>query len=455
MRVILPESRRAVLAWLALTVLACYLNAFSGDFQFDDYNVIVDNLHTHSWDAWSAGLSHGIRPLLKFSYTLDWTLGLGLAGFHLSNLLIHLGNTYLVYLLASAFVRHQVQHEHLQHVPLFTALLFIAHPAHTEAVTYICGRSISLMALFYLGALLSYVTGRTRHNNIYLYVATPMLFVLALSVKEIAVTFPLALLAWELCCGGRWKTALKPLWPSWAVLLIGALFFLFNDNYLVQMERSAELNSMQGNIATQLLAFAWLMRQWTLPLWLNIDPDLPLQHDFSGAALPLLFFVAVCALTFIFRRKRLWISFALAWAVIHLVALYLFLPRVDIANDRQLYLASWPLLLALCIELALLLRAPTFRLTAAALVLAFTALTVARNQDYTSEIALWEDTVSKSPHKARVHSNLGYAYLLAHRNEDARREFTVALQLDPHYIKARNNLERLKSEMPGDHDNTD
>ncbi len=441
---------RNVPAWLLLAVLACYFNSLSGAFQFDDYNVIVDNPRVHSWDAWLGGLSHGIRPLLKFSYTLDWTLGLGAVGFHLTNLLIHLADAYLVYLLAGKFVRRQPQRERLREVPLFTAVLFAVHPVDTEAVTYICGRSVALMTMFYLGALLCYVTGRTRHNSIYLYVATPLLFLLALGVKETAVTFPLALLVWELCCGGNWRTAFRPQWPSWAVLLLGALFFLSSDNYISQMERSAELNSLQGNIATQLLAFTWLMRQWALPLWLNIDPDLPLQHDFSGAALPLLFFSAVCALLFLFRRKRPWITFALAWALLQLIPLYLFLPRIDIANERQLYLASWPLLLALVIELALLLRAPAFRRSATILTLILAALTVMRNRDYASEIALWEDTVGKSPHKARAHNNLGYAYLLAQRNADARREFTTALQLDPHLVKARNNLQRLESGKPRD-----
>jgi Flp pilus assembly protein TadD len=42
-----------------------------------------------------------------------------------------------------------------------------------------------------------------------------------------------------------------------------------------------------------------------------------------------------------------------------------------------------------------------------------------------------------------VHNNLGYAYLLAHREEDARREFATALQRDPQLNKARNNLLRL------------
>ena len=446
MRVTLPESRRSVLAWLALTVFACYLNALPGDFQFDDYKVIVDNPRVHSWSSWAEGLTLGIRPLLKFTYTMNWTSGLGVAGFHLTNLLIHLCNAYLVYRLSGEFIRQQPLRERLQDVPLFAALLFAAHPIHTEAVTYICGRSISLMTLLYLAGLLAYVAGRTQYNKISLYLLAPFLFVLALSVKETAVTFPLALLAWELCCGGTWKTSFRQQWPSWAMLLLAALFFLFNDNYVGQMERSAKLNSMEGNAATQLFAFFYLMRQWALPLWLNIDPDLPLLHDASGITLPLIFFIAVCALMLACWRSRPWIGFALAWAIIQLIPLHLFLPRLDVANDRQMLLAGWPLFLALAAEMALWMQIRTLRIVASALLLAFACLTVLRNQIYSNEITLWEDTVKRSPHKARVHNNLGYAYMLAHRNKDARREYAIALQLDPHHIKARNNLDRLSGQ---------
>ena len=437
-------TRISPLVWLALAATVCYANALNGDFQFDDYNVIVNEAQVHTWSNWFASLGNGIRPLLKFSYTLNWTMGMGVAGFHLTNLLIHLVNTFLVYRLSQAFVQQQWQAEQLRQVPLLAALLFAVHPIHTEAVSYICGRSIALMTAFYLAALLCYIIGRTQQNKIYLYIATPLLFLLALGVKETAVTLPIALLLWEFGCGGRWQRNLKAQWPGWLILLLSALFFLFNASYSSQMLRSAELNSLQGNLATQLAAFTYLMQQWLLPLWLNIDPDLHLQHDFSAGLLPLSFFIALCVFTLLCWRKRPWLSFALAWTILQLLPLYLFLPRIDIANERQMYLADWPLLLALSIELKLRLNSKTLRFAAAALLLTLASLTVLRNQVYRNEIMLWEDTAMKSPHKARVHNNLGYAYLLAHRYGEARQEFNAALQLDPGFYKARYNLYRLE-----------
>jgi tetratricopeptide (TPR) repeat protein len=335
----------------------------------------------------------------------------------------------------------------LRHVPLLTALLFAVHPINTEAVSYISGRSASLMTLFYLAALLSFVIGRTQHKQLYVYAITPLLFVLALAVKETAVTLPFALLLWEASCGGRWRFEFKPQWTSWLVLIFAAVFFLFSDSYLAQMERSAQLNGLQGNLATQLSGFVYLLQQFALPLWLNIDPDLLLLHDLADAIFPLSIILALFGLMIACWRRRPWISFALGWAMLHLIPLYILLPRIDIANERQLYLAAWPLLLALAIELTFLLEGWKWRLVTAGLLITCITLTVSRNQVYQNEVTLWEDTVAKSPNKARAHNNLGYAYLLAQRKQEARRELSVALQLDPQLYQAQYNLRRLDEEI--------
>lgn len=429
------------------TVCLTYANAFWGVFQFDDFNVIVNSPRIHSWSAWWLDLQHGgIRPLLKLSYTYDWTMGLGAAGFHFTNAFIHLCNTYLVWLLTRHFIAYHQALKNQYAMPLLVALLFAVHPAHTEAVTYICGRSSALMTLFYLAGLLAYVEGRAQGSKIYLHVITPLFMLLALGVKETAVTFPLALLLWEFYSTGSMKPALRYQWSSWALVLLSAIFFLAHDGYLAQVEISAGLNSLQGNLATQTQAFAYLMRQWLFPLWLNIDPDLRVAHDFTGLLPQVIVLMAVILLVLLTLRSRPWVSFALAWFILQLFPLYLFLPRLDVANDRQLYLVSWPLALALVAELSLWLTPGKFRLSIALLLVALASLTVLRNQDYQNEISLWEATVQHSPNKARVQNNLGYAYWLQGRADEARVAFTTALRLDPNYYQARYNLLRMDDE---------
>ncbi|MBK9442245.1 MAG: tetratricopeptide repeat protein [Comamonadaceae bacterium] len=432
--------------WLMLVVVACYGRALTGDFQFDDYKVIVDNPAVHTWDAWQNTMGQGffgIRPLLKISYVLNWASGPGTLGFHLFNVMVHGLNVGLVYRLTGFFVQAMPNYKADVRVPLWSALVFAAHPASTEAVTYICGRSVSLMAFFYLWAMTVYASAFADDSRLKLHLAVPVLFALALCVKETAITLAPALLVWELALGTNWPKIWRRQWSSWLLLASGTAFFLMNDSYLAHMQRSAELNNLMGNIATQAMAFCYLMRQWGLPLWLTIDPDLHVLPSLSGAWLFLGGLVAAALAAGLAWRRRPWISFALQWALLHWVPLYIFLPRLDVANDRQVYLASWPLAMALVVALSAWLPRHLCRGLMVALVLGLALLTINRNQDYNNEIALWQATVSLSPDKARVHNNLGYAYMLAGHLPEARREYTRALQLDPDHIKARYNLERL------------
>lgn len=434
-------------AWLALAVCLAYANVPGTPFQFDDYKVIVHNPEVHGWENWLAGLGHGIRTLLKASYTLDWTLGLGAMGFHLSNLVLHLLNGWLVYRLSQHYCgRHR---ELPATLPLFVALLFVLHPAHSEAVSYISGRSASLMTLCYLAGLLAYTHGRQHASLMHLHLLTPLCFLAALLCKESAITFPFALLLWERHALAEQRKPFKAQWTSWAMLLAASIAFLFSTAYQTHMARSAHFNTLGGNLATQANGMLWLLQQWTLPLWLNIDPDLPLYRHTCDAPWALLGVAALCVAAWALRQRRPWWSFALAWAVLQLLPLYVLLPRLDIANERQLYLVGWPLALALCVEIFRQMKTDDARVALLVLLLAAGLLTAQRNLDYRSEIALWQTTVEQSPNKARVHNNLGYAWLLAGDRDAAQHEFERALQLDPQQKEATDNLRRLQNAMPG------
>lgn len=435
--------------WLTAILLMAYTNALTGgSFQFDDFNVIVDNPRVHDWPAWWADLNHGIRPLLKFSYTLNWTMGPGITGFHVTNLTIHWANTLLGFHLAQRYLVTQPRlHEKAPAIAFGTALLFAVHPIQTEAVTYLCGRSSSLMTMFYLAGLLA----NTRHTFIFRHLLTPLCFLFALATKETAITFPFALLIWDICSGQPWRRAWLASWSSWLLLAVASLYFLGNADYSAHLERSVQFNTLSGNLANTALATNWLLRQWSLPFWLNIDPDLPLAHTLDASTVwPLILLMALAVFMWTNRTRDPWRCLAIAWLLLQIVPLHLFLPRLDIANERQMYLVTLPLSLALMIELhrAFLNRPRTRIALIGFLLTGCLILTIARNQDYRNEIALWEATVALSPGKSRVHNNLGYAYAQSGRIEEARRAYERALQINPLEIRAHGNLNALKLSPP-------
>jgi len=404
---------------------AAYLPSLWGVFHFDDYNVIVHYDTVHSWSALAERWGGGVRPLLKASYTLNWTLG---GGFSLLNIALHALNALLLFLIGEELFRDR-------RAALIAALLFALHPAATEAVTYISGRSSSLMALFYLGALLAYLRG--AHWSI-----SASLFVLAVATRETAVTLPAALLLCELSRGERpaWREILRRQWVHWTLLLAGGLFLLLNQRYFDLVAYGFGERSLADNLLTQVGGVSYLVLRLVSLHGYNIDPALPTLTEWTPALVFQAFLLTILLIIGIANlRRHPWIAFGVLWFFLQLAPTNSIVPRLDVANDRQLYLASWGLFLALCMQLRNLPN-----LVFGGLVILFAATSIARQLDYRSEIVLWESSVALAPWNARGHNNLGYAYQLAGRGQDARREYQAALLFDPRHAKARLNLHFLK-----------
>jgi len=112
------------------------------------------------------------------------------------------------------------------------------------------------------------------------------------------------------------------------------------------------------------------------------------------------------------------------------------IPSADAAFEHRLYL---PMLAFSLLAGWLFSRVPQRTWVGGALLVTLSALTVRRGTVWSSEIALWEDTVKRAPGKARVWFNLGGAYL----NIDpakARPAFLRALELQPDFAEATYDL---------------
>ncbi len=423
-------------ALLLLLLLSVYANGLGGAFQFDDYNVIVDNAAVHSWQAWWQSMP-GIRPLLKFSYTANWALSSNPFGFHLVNLLIHSVAALLVLRLATTLFAPS---NNFAVAALLAAMLFALHPAQTEAVTYICGRSTSLMAMFYVGALCAACSERL----VYRQWLAPLMFIAAMMSKETAWTLPFAVLLLNAFRSISWRDNLRRVAPLCFALLLMALAIVATPAYRRMLAHSLSIRSLADNLALQVDGWFYLITQPLLLLRINIDPDLATQPTFeSGWWLRLVALLLLMAVAW--WRRRSWIGFALCWLFLHLLPTNSLLPRNDIANDRQLYLALiGPALWCgrACIDewnrrasLAL----------AFTLLIAFALTTQMRNRDYRDEISLWRATSRLSPDKARVWNNLGYAYQQQGFTVAAINAYRRALALDANYTRARINLLLLDS----------
>jgi len=428
------------------SVALAWATAASTVFQYDDLRVVVDNADVHAWPAWLASMP-GIRPLTKASFTLNWTLAGTPAGFVAFNVLCHATSALLVLALAQRWLpvlSRGLPRPRL--AALFTALAFALHPAQTEAVTWIAGRSVALSACLYLAALVAWERARDAPRPGPRLALSAVLFAGALAARETAWTLPFAIVLIETARGGSLAAASRRALPFFGVLAAALAAIAASPVYRRLLETSLEVRDPLANLFAQVEGIRYLVTHPLLTLRVDFDPDLtaPAAADARWWIAATLIGGAI-ALGFAQLRRRPWLAVGILWFFLHLAPTNGPIARFDLANDRQLYLALvGPALLA-GVAIARIRPRLAVTVTAAALAAALGVATLVRNTDYASEIALWEATSRASPGKARVWNNVGWAYQQAGDLDRARAAYTHALTLDPGHFRARANLDALPS----------
>jgi tetratricopeptide (TPR) repeat protein len=158
----------------------------------DDIN-IYENQNIRSLDVesirkiFSAHIIGGYNPLTILSFALEYQFfKLNPFPYHLNNILLHLANTLLVFWLMLLLGLRRPW-------ALLAALLFGIHPMRVESVAWVTERKDLLFAIFYLGALISYIN-YLRHKKARYVVQVYVLFILSLLSKIQAVSLPLSML---------------------------------------------------------------------------------------------------------------------------------------------------------------------------------------------------------------------------------------------------------------------
>ena len=446
--------------------MGAYVGAFQGAFQFDDFSTVLENHHLDSVTTFVDHLARAIRPVLYATFLVDRSVfGESAAGYHLLNLLLHLGSGLLVYHLAVFAVRAENST-----IPFWSALIFLIHPITTETVTYISGRASGLMAFFYLLAFVLHLESIERqraslpHRSYRL--AAIIAFALALGSKETAVTFPLALLLWDLFVGRLDRASLRQAvfsshLPYWLVTAAVTMWALTHPRYAELAQFSFLIRPIWDNILSQLHAMTYALLLFVSPWMQNFDHDLPVLQSVVQWPIPLdlLVWGVVIALTIALRGVPL-VAFGLAWYALQWLPTLL-IPRLDLLSERNLYLPFAGLVPAL-VSLTgwaasrLLAQSTQPRLIRAILfaigliaVAGGSVSTYQRNLLYRDAVALWTDTVNKSPLKARPHNNLGHSYAVSGDWDRAIDEFRIAARLDPDYALAQKNLRNAYLQQVG------
>ncbi|OGW28623.1 MAG: hypothetical protein A2X59_03460, partial [Nitrospirae bacterium GWC2_42_7] len=358
----------------------------------------------------------------------------------------------------------------------FTALIFLVHPIQTGAVTYIVQRFASLATLFYLFSIVMFLKSSVRYSaekrffsatHLTYYLLSLLSAVLAMRTKEIALTLPLAILiCWILISTARensrtWAAKILYVMPFLIAFFIIPLGFLNTSLPIGELigeigSKSTAAKDIRRTeyLFTQFRVIATYLRLMFVPIGQNLDYDYRISKSLFEPtvlmSLSLHIAIIVSAIIYFLRNRRglsVIIFFGIFWFYLTLSVESSFIPIKDVIFEHRLYLPSSGLIAAFVT--VFVISAEKFKkekiytiiLTVMIPVLVMlSGLTIKRNMLWQDGIALWEDTIRKSPHKSRPYSNLGNIYNERRRYKDAETVYLKAIEIDPEFPGIYNNL---------------
>jgi tetratricopeptide (TPR) repeat protein len=212
---------------------------------------------------------------------------------------------------------------------------------------------------------------------------------------------------------------------------------------LQQLYREPGISSMHY-LLTQCRVMVTYIRLAFFPFNQNLDYDYPVYKSILQAPV----FLSVLFLgTIFFFAKHLFlkyrlVSFSILWFFLTLLPESSLLPIRDVIYEHRLYLP----LVGFCMFLVsggyYLLGRNAIKMMLIPLMMAITCYSVLayqRNKIWQDEFTLWNDTVEKSPNKARPHYNRGHSYDKQGDTIQAIADYDKAIELDPDYADAYYN----------------
>ena len=438
-----------------------YSNVLHGPPIFDDIGYIKSNPKIHDitdikaiWKAWI----HPARFIGYFTFALNYHFHqYNFVAYHLTNIAIHLFNTFMVWCLVRVMFRtRRLADEHYQRdrdvLAFVVALLFVAHPMQTQAVSYMAQRFASLATFFYLSSLYCYVRGRLSYGRgVGFFLTAAICALLGMFTKQITITLPAVILLFEFCF---FRAANQKFKWNWKLVAAVSAFFLivpaiFNFKvaqmlsikHISGSHRGDELYTLSYAL-TQFRVICTYIRLMFFPIGQNLLYDFTTSYSlFEPRTFACFTILLVIAAYGISRFKsNVLIAFGIFWFFITLSVESSIIVIKHVIFEHRMYLPSFGFLLCVSASLLELFRSQRKCVALACIIgLTLSVLTYQRNYVWTDDIAMWEDVIKKSPNKSRPYMNMGIANLQRGKWDKAIHYYNESLKRNPRNYAAFSN----------------
>jgi len=447
-----PNVDRLLLAGAAVIVLitlAAYIPAIRGGFIWDDNDYLTENPLITAPDGlakiwFSTDQTSQYFPLVYTTFRVEHAIwGMNPLGYHLVNVLFHIGNALLLWLILR---RLSIRGAWL------AAAIFALHPVQVESVAWITERKNVLSTAFSLLALLislRFMDSERGWRKAYL--LGLMLYMLALFAKTTACTLPAAILVIHWLRGrkiglreiarvipflalGVGMGLLSIWWEHNRQGTFGAEFLLSFPQRLIIASRVLWFYLGKLILPTK-LAFSY-------PKW-DVNPANPVQYGW------LLGCIAGAFLLWRFRKSA---KGAIAATVFFVATLAPMLGFINLYTFRYTFVADHYQYVACIGPIALFawlisrgwanrnLDQATRYVLPTLILVVLAILTWNQARVYTDSESLWRDVLAKNPASWLGHNNL--ANLLTRRGdtEEGMPHYYEALKLNPDFAEGHLNL---------------
>lgn len=407
-----PSLWLMLLITLALTFITCS-PILSSDKEFtnwDDVGYVIEQPLIKSLDG--EGISRmfdpastvlfNYHPLTMLSLAVDYQRGydadtntISIAPFAFTNLLLHLANTLLVFLLAYALSKKQVW------VAAIAAVIFGIHPLHIESVVWISERKDLLYCFFFLLSLISYLK-YTEEQKLSFLGLSFVFFIASCLSKAMAVPLPLVLFLTDYFIKRKLTTR------TWLEKLPFLIVAIIVGLYAVNVQQGALMGREYNTIERILFAghgyFQYLLK-FFLPTGLSAFHPYPADNNVPAyyyVTLVVALAVIVLPIIMIIRKHKQ--AERLLWSIgFYSLMVAMVLQFITIGNstmnDRYTYVAYIGLCFGLASYAGDVIAQKKYRTvaigTTTCFILLLAATAYSRAAVWQNSETLWRDVISK------------------------------------------------------------
>ncbi len=439
---------------------------------WDDYDTILNNRFIKEWSFWPQLVSQNIiagayqvgnhwRPLLSTVFAIEWHLWNNWTpGWHAVSILTHIAASVPLFLLIKTlFNSHWLA--------LLTALIFLVHPAQTEAIVSPNAMGDALAGLFVFWGLLFFTRARFKkqiwqERNYWLALTCYPLAILSKETGALLVAFIALIIINDRFLVLRAtqetpKTPLLSLLP-FGLLAVGYIFLRATIlNFLNSFNYFNETTAFTTHIGIRILVFFQALASYAGILFFPYDLravriNFPPEILFTpNTAQGLAFFSSLVFLAWYFRRKQPAITFGILWFFVAILAQSNLIVIINaITHEHFLYTALIGIWLAV---FALLLgwarnekRQKILTVGFLILFVTFCIRVIWRNTDWHTAIGFYEKELITSPNNYSLLNNLATEYTQKGLHEKALAIYTQTISLNPMNPEAYHNLANLEKD---------